>query len=115
MKLYEEAGMETVREAFEAEVLSWPGVSTRKMFGCPSYTVGGSLFAFLVNDGIVLTALTPHQREALARTKNVAPFEPGGKRLPSWSRVAVPGLEEVKALLPVVRKSYEGARSSSGG
>jgi len=66
MKYYEEAQMKDVRSTLEEAILAWPHVSTKKMFGCPSYSVKGRLFAFLVTKGVVLTRLHG-EREGLRR------------------------------------------------
>jgi len=55
MKYYSEEDMKDLRRVFEKEVLSWPEVSTKRMFGCPCYQADKRLFAFLVTDGLVIT------------------------------------------------------------
>jgi len=57
MKYYDESMMRELGESLEAVVLGWPGVTTKKLFGCPCYLVDKSMFALLVTGGVVLTRL----------------------------------------------------------
>ena len=55
MQYYNEEKMKNLRLKLEKEILSWPNVTTKKMYGCPCYKYKEKLFAFLVTDGVVLT------------------------------------------------------------
>lgn len=79
MKYYDEDRMRPVREAFDAEVLTWPGATSRGMMGCHVYLRGRSFFAFLVNDGLVLTKLSEEERRELAARMETKPFEMAGR------------------------------------
>lgn len=79
MKYYSEAETKDLRFALEKEILSWPQVSTKKMFGCPCYKVRGSLFAFLVTKGIVITHLEQIDREELSGKYKTSFFKLGRK------------------------------------
>ena len=67
MKHYHDPQANEMRRLLEQEILHWPNVSSKKLFGCPGYQAGGKLFAFLVTDGVVLTQLEEAEREALFR------------------------------------------------
>ncbi len=56
MKLYAEEEARRTRLRFEEEVLDWPEVTTKKMFGCPGYQAAGTLFAILITRGLVMTS-----------------------------------------------------------
>ena len=112
MKLYEEAAMEKRRNAFESEVLRWRGVTPAKMFGTPCYNANGTFFASLVTDGIVITKLDEADKLALAREHNAGPFQPGGKTVSRWVQVPYASPDQLVAILPYLKKSYEAALAS---
>lgn len=109
MKQYHEAQAKEMRRLLEQEILHWPQVSTKKMFGCPGYQAGDKLFAFLVSDGIVLTQLDEGERDALFRQYPATFFQAGEKIIRAWARVFVDEEKEIRQLLPYLRKSYETA------
>lgn len=109
MKLYEAATMEARKEAFESEVLRWPGVTPAKMFGTPCYNANGTFFASLVTDGIVITKLGEGDKAALARDRNAGSFRVEGKTVPRWVQVPFTSGTDLPGILPYVRKSYEAA------
>jgi TfoX/Sxy family transcriptional regulator of competence genes len=84
MKYYEESKMKAIRESFEAEVLGWPVVTAKKMFGCPCYLVDKSMFALLVNGGIVLTRLDDREKVKLSSTFSTEPFRAGRRTVKNW-------------------------------
>jgi len=65
MKYYDENKSGDLRRALEKEIMDWPNVSTKKMFGCPSYIVNGKLFALLVTNGVVITKLNEQEKNDL--------------------------------------------------
>ena len=109
MNYYSEEDMKEIRLAFEREVLAWSQVSTKKMFGCPCYKVNDSLFAFLVTKGVVLTHLGQSEKERLSRERASAFFSTGKKQIKNWPQISVSSVEELKAVMPHVKKSYEQA------
>ncbi len=108
MKYYSEEKSAKLREAFEAEVLQWPKVTQRPMFGCPSYQVEDYLFAFLVDGGVVIAHLYKTEREILSRRFQVDDFQAGERVLPRWGLVRIKR-EELSFVIPFVRQSYEEA------
>lgn len=109
MNYYSEDAMADLRRVFDLEVLNWPRVTVRTMFGCPSYQVDGRLFAFLVTGGVVLTQLLASDRDVLRQQFVVSEFKTGERVLSHWIQVALPDRRQLGYVLPYVRKSYEQA------
>src|SRR5262249_46295195 len=110
MPYYSETDMTAVRTALEAAVLTWPRVERRRMFGCPTYLVGGRLFAFLVTGGVVLTRLPEDLRELFRREHAAPPFRAGPRTYRGWLRAALSDPSRLDALLPYLQHSYAHAR-----
>lgn len=100
-----------LREAFEREVLTWPGVSVKTTFGCPSYLVDEERFAVLSDQGVSLTCLPDEARRLLVARHQVLPFVANGRAVSSWTTVAV-APEALRDLFPVIKKGYEAARAA---
>jgi len=98
-----------LKTAFDERVASWPEVAARSMFGCPSYTADGTLFAVLVTDGVALTRLPDERRAELDRAFAVGPFRAGERTVPKWAQVTIAEPAALDDLLPFVRASYETA------
>lgn len=60
-------------DELDARALAWPGVSKRRMFGCDAYLVGGRMFAFHGDMGLVVK-VPPVERERLLARPDAAPF-----------------------------------------
>ena len=114
MKYYAENRVQQIRQALEAAVLKWPQVKVKMMFGCPGYRAGNKLFAFLVTGGVVLTCLSPRDRESLAKKLPIESFRARGKAVANWVKIAVACGADLKLALPYVKKSYQGARRDPG-
>lgn len=112
MKFYDEKVMGEIRHALEDEVLRWPGVTTREMMGCLCYFRGKKFFAFLVTRAIVITKLPEDARAKLSKEVGGEPFEMAGRTAKTWIRVPLKKREDLRQILPFVRKSYDAA---SGG
>ncbi len=106
---YSEVEMAELRRLFELEVLHWPKVTVRAMFGCPSYQVDGRLFAFLVTGGVVITQLMQVDRDALRQQYQVSDFKAGERVLKYWIQVSLLEKRQLGYILPYVRRSYERA------
>ncbi len=98
------------REALEPTLLGWEGVTVQPLYGCPSYQVEGYLFAFLVDEGIVLAHLPQAEREVLSRQYEVSEFQAGERIIPHWLLVRVAQPSMLQRLLPFLRRSYEATR-----
>ena len=108
-KTYIEDDAGDLRQIFEEDVLTWPHVTSRRMFGCPAYIANGALFALLVTRGIVLTHLSEVEREALSCVAVVQPFKAGSKTVHRWAQVNIRSIDEIEAVLPYVHISYQSA------
>lgn len=109
MRYYTENASQELRKQFELDVLSWSRVSTRPMFGCPSYQVAGRLFAFLVDEGVVITHVRKADREALSERFTVTDFQAGERVIERWAQVEIDDRRDLAYVIPYVRKSYEEA------
>jgi len=109
MDRYSEDEMQEIRQAVEQEVFAWPGVTARRMFGLPGYLADGKVFLLLVTGGVVLTRLAPGDLVEIASRFQVTPFEAHGRLVKAWIQVAMKSPEDVPALVPFLRRSYEGA------
>jgi TfoX/Sxy family transcriptional regulator of competence genes len=107
LKLYDEETMKELRESFEEEILQRPNVKTKRMFGCPSYTVKDKLFAFLVTDGLVMTNLPDSDREVALERLGAQPFEHNQRVVKRWVRIPVTSEKILGEIMPFVMKSYE--------
>jgi len=113
MSHYSEEKRGTLRKSLEHEILQWPDVSSRLMFGCPAYLVSGRLFAFLVNEGVVVTQLSKRQRSHARQLFDTEPFQIDERPISRWLCVSVPEGEtthsDLHRLLRFIRYSYESA------
>ncbi len=112
MPYYLEESAGDLRGVLEAQILAWPQVTARRMFGCPAYLVDGRLFAFLVTDGIVLTQLRLSERKLLAEDFETAPFKAGEREIVRWTRVALKDSQRLPRIMRFVQRSYEAALSN---
>jgi hypothetical protein len=106
MQYYKEEKMHDLRLRIEKEVLSWPGVTARKMYGCPCYKNKEKLFAFLVTDGVVLTKLNQQDAVKLSKEFAVKPFQAGRRTMNKWPQVSVQAASDVQKILPFIKSSY---------
>jgi predicted DNA-binding protein (MmcQ/YjbR family) len=111
LKWYIEEKTKELREAFEAEVLHWPNVDYKKMFGCPCYLANGKMFAGLVTKGMVITKLNDIEKEELNKLRRIKPFEVGDRVIKSWVHVVLEP-KDLEQVMPYVKKSYERAFAS---
>jgi hypothetical protein len=112
VKLYHEERMDPIKEAFEADVLLFPDVNPHKMMGCPCYMAGNKMFATIVDDAIVITKLEEEDRARLEAEHGAGPFTHGTKIMSKWSKVPVEREEDLRDLLPYVKRSYEAAMAA---
>jgi len=109
LRYYSEEKTKKLRLALEKEVLNWPQISTKKIFGCPCYQAKGKLFVFLVTKGIVITQLELTDRQELSRKRQTSFFQAGKKIVRNWVRLSIKNKDDLDEILPFVRKSYEEA------
>ena len=107
MHYYNEERMHTLRLAIEKEILNWPDVSTKKMYGCPCYKHHDKLFAFLVTDGVVLIKMSEQDKMNVSKEFEVKPFQAGEKRVMyRWPQIRVKDTSDLEKILPFIKKSY---------
>jgi hypothetical protein len=109
MKYYDEKKSKHIRLALEKVVLEWPQVTTKIMFGCPAYLADGNLFALTVTAGVVINHLDREEKTELEHHYPAGPFQAGKRTIKKWIKVPVTGEEEIKPLVPFLRKSYQSA------
>ena len=109
MPYYVEDDARALRQAFEKEVLLWPQVTTRRMFGCPAYVADGRLFAFLVTEGVVITQLRRKEIQTLGEDNAIEPFKAGERVIERWTKVFVADPAAIGRIMSFVRKSYQAA------
>jgi predicted DNA-binding protein (MmcQ/YjbR family) len=107
MQYYNEEKMHNLRVRLEQEILKWPDVSTRKMYGCPCYKYKDKLFAFLVTDGIVLVRVSEEDTIKLSEQFTIKPFQAGEKRIMyRWPVIPVDDSTDLQKILPFIKNSY---------
>lgn len=112
LKLYSEEQMKAIREDFEEEFLQRPTVTTKKMFGCPSYTANEKLFAFFVTEGIVLTKLSDTERAEALSISGAKHFEHNQRVVKKWVRVPLKDQAALDSIKELIIRSYENALSA---
>ena len=99
------------RRAFEAEVLTWKGVTSRPMMGCLCYFYNRKFIGFLVTNGIVLMKLSEKDRKEVKEKFGGKPFEMAGQTGRLWV-TPLNRPKDVRSIMPFVRKRYEEVSSS---
>jgi hypothetical protein len=106
LKWYVEEETKELRESLENEILNWPSVTAKKMFGCPCYLVNRKMFAGMVTKGIVIPRLSTQEKVELGKVLEIKPFVAGKRIMKNWVRVNLTS-KEITKILPYVKKSYE--------
>ena len=98
--------MHDLRVNLEKEILSWPDVATRKMYGCPCYKYKEKLFAFLVTDGVVLTKTNEQDKMTLSKEFTIRPFKASTRTMKGWPQIPLDDSSDLKKIISFVKKSY---------
>lgn len=106
MKYYDETISGNLRLLVEKEIMDWPDVSTKKMFGCPCYMVNEKIFVFLVTNGIVITQLKPDELKGLKKLTTPEYFQAGKRTVRKWTKIPVTSEKELMQLIPYIKTSY---------
>jgi hypothetical protein len=106
MHYYNEEKMQTLRIGLEKEILSWPHVTAKKMYGCPCYKYKDKLFAFLVTDGVVLTKANQQEKMELSKEFTIKPFQAATRTMKSWPQIPVDETSDLKKIIPFIKNSY---------
>ncbi len=111
MQYYNEEKMRNIRVKLEKEVLSWPDVTTRKMYGCPCYKHNEKLFAFLVTDGVVLTKASEQDKMRLSKEFLVKPFQASSRTMKGWPQIPLDETSDLKKVLFFIKESYNHSKT----
>jgi hypothetical protein len=110
-KIYSDAEMGALRELLEEEVMAWPDVAVKKMFGCPGYRRGGELFAFLRDGFVVVRNLPANQAAAFAKRLKGVPFSypsPKGEMvMKGWLQLPYADDGDLPKVLPAIQAAYD--------
>jgi hypothetical protein len=106
MKYYDEDLSGNLRLRLEKEIIDWPDVATKKMFGCPCYMVNEKIFVFLVTNGIVITQLNPDEIKDLKKLTTTEYFQAGKRTVKKWTKIQVTSAKELVQLFPYIKMSY---------
>lgn len=112
MKYYDEEKMAEIQKMFEAEVLTWKGVTSRPMMGCLCYFYNRKFIGFLVTNGIVLMKLYEKDQKEIKEKFGGKPFEMAGQTGRLWV-TPMRGPRDVRSVMPFVRKRYMEISSDS--
>jgi len=113
MQYYNEEKMHALRLSIEQVILSWPDVTTRKMYGCPCYKYKDRLSAFLVTDGVVLTKASDQVKIQLSKEFTIKPFQAGSRTMKSWPQIPVDETSDLSKIVPLIKMSYHQAQDIS--
>lgn len=106
MQYYNEEKMHNLRLKLEQEVLSWPDVKTKKMYGCPCYKYKEKLFAFIVTDGVVLTKASEQDKMNLSKQFLIKPFQAANRTMKNWPQIPLDETSDLKKIISFIKKSY---------
>ena len=111
MQYYNEEKMKNIRLKIEKELLEWPNVTTKKMYGCPCYKYKEKLFAFLVTDGIVLTKASEQDKIKLSKEFKIKPFQAATRIMKGWPQIPVDESSDLKKIIPFIKNSYNQSKT----
>ena len=111
MQYYNEEKMQNLRLRLEKEILSWPNVTTKKMYGCPCYKYKEKLFAFMVTDGIVLTKANEQDKTKLSEEFSIKPFQAATRTMKGWPQIPVDETSDLKKIITFIKNSYNHSKT----
>jgi hypothetical protein len=106
MQYYNEEKMQNIRLKIEKEILGWPDVTTKKMFGCPCYKYKNKLFAFLVTDGVVLIKVSDQDKMKLSKEFSIKAFQAATRTMKGWQQIPVGEASDLTKIIPYIKNSY---------
>jgi len=106
MQYYNEEKMQNIRLKIEKEVLSWPNVTTKKMYGCPCYKYKKKLFAFLVTNGVVLTKASEQDKVKLSEEFKIKPFQAATRTMKNWPQISLNEKSDYTKIISFIKNSY---------
>jgi len=105
-------GLEQAQSEIVANLMAWGQVEPRRMFGCDAYLVKGKMFAFFVDEGVVVKVPSP-QRERLLKDARVSPFTHQGRRFGDWLHLRLSDPQDVALALPAIEESYRHVQAAA--
>ena len=111
MQYYNEEKMKNFRLRIEKEILNWPDVTTKKMYGCPCYKYKDKLFAFLVTDGVVLTKTSEQDKMKLSKEFTIKPFQASTRTMKGWPQIPVDETSDLDKIIPFIKNSYNQSKT----
>jgi predicted DNA-binding protein (MmcQ/YjbR family) len=111
MQYYNEEKMQNLRLKIEQEILSWPNVTTKKMYGCPCYKYKEKLFAFLVTDGVVLTKTSEQDKIKLSKDFMIKPFRAATRTMKNWPQIPLDEASDLTKIIPFIKNSYNQSKT----
>ena len=111
MQYYNEEKMKNFRLKIEKEILGWPNVTTKKMYGCPCYKYKNKLFAFLVTDGVVITKASETDKMNLSKEFSVKPFQAAKRTMKGWPQIPVDQASDITKIIPYLKNSYNHSKN----
>lgn len=115
MPYYSESESQQLKEKFEEIVLLWPEVTRKKMFGSPTYLARGTIFAMLVNGGIILSQLDEEKKTALLSEPDVEYFVAHGRVIKKWVLIRIGDVADIGRFIPFIEASYNAAAKGHEG
>ena len=112
MQYYNEEKMQNFRLKIEKEILSWPDVITKKMYGCPCYKYKDKLFAFLVTGGVVLTKVSEKDKMKLLKEFKIKPFQAATRTMKNWPQIPIDESSDPEKIIPFIKNIYNQLASS---
>jgi predicted DNA-binding protein (MmcQ/YjbR family) len=111
MQYYNEEKMKNFRLRLEKEILNWPDVTTKKMYGCPCYKYKDKLFAFLVTDGVVLTKSSEQDKIELSKEFTIKPFQASTRTMKGWPQIPVDETSDLDKIILFIKDSYSQSKA----
>ena len=111
MQYYNEEKMENFRLRIEKEILNWPDVTTKKMYGCPCYKYKDKLFAFLVTDGVVLTKSSEQDKIKLSKEFTIKHFQASTRTMKGWPQIPVDETSDLDKIILFIKNSYSQSKT----
>ena len=111
MQYYNEEKMKIFRLRIEKEILNWPDVTTKKMYGCPCYKYKDKLFAFLVTDGVVLTKASEQDKLKLSKEFTIKPFQASTRTMKGWPQIPVDETSDLDKIIPFIKNGYSQSKA----
>ncbi|MCL7416194.1 MAG: hypothetical protein M8349_09100 [ANME-2 cluster archaeon] len=107
MKNYSEKEMKELKSAFEKRVFSWPNITHKKTFGCPSYQTNGKTFAILVTKGILISKIDQAIKDSPSDQNQDSAIPTGKRNIEHWVRLPMKDEAEMDNIMPIVKRSSE--------